>query len=120
MQQAPGWVAQLEAAGVPIGFIAGLAAIGAVVLGLRYLGFLKGGGGDKPDGDGSLREFIGARFDDLGNQIGSVKEDLRELTTDFKKHAEQDRESFRELYARTEPREAWSDDERRTRARASR
>lgn len=112
VHQAPGWIAQLESAGVPVGFIAGLAAIGAIVLALRYLGFLKG-----PSSSGNDREWLSERFDNLGNQIADVKSELGELKSDFKEHAHQDREAFRDLYARTE-RQIWPPEEERQRKAA--
>lgn len=82
----------------------------------------KKGDDESPDGNGhaDLRAFIGAKFDDLGNQVEGLRAGLETLTTDFKEHARQDRESFRELYDRTSPREAWTTEERTRRAAGGR
>ena len=109
-QQAPGWVAQLQAAGVPVSVIAGLAIIAAVLFGLRQFGFLKANGIDK--------DWLGERFDNLGHQMGEIKSDVTELKSDFKEHVQQDRESFRDLFDRTPHREQWTQQEREQRVRS--
>lgn len=69
----------------------------------------------------AMFETVGAKLDGLGDQLGSVKDDLTELRGDFKHHVEQDREVFRELYERTEPkpREPWADDDHRRKRAAA-
>lgn len=61
----------------------------------------------------AMFETVGAKLDHLGDQLGSVKDDLTELRSDFKNHVEQDREGFRELHDRMSPREPWADDDPR-------
>lgn len=97
----------MQSAGVPAGFVAAIVGVGVlvvlIVMGLAWLGVIK-----KPkdkesaSGEVSLRDYLESKFDSVGKQIGSVGHELSELTADFKTHAEQDRESFRELYSRTE------------------
>lgn len=76
-------------------------------------------GHSKEEGHGGLRDYLDAKFTDVGHQLGAIREDVSEMKTDFKAHAENDRESFRELYARSEPRQPWSQEERQRRAARS-
>ena len=61
-----------------------VAAVFLMTKGREWFGAVKGDGGG--NGNADLRAFIGAKFDGLGSQIASVKEDVTELKAELKTH----------------------------------